>query len=108
MGFTICDASDIRKRSRRSTDRIRADIIGFLGTGAGSAYFNLGDYETDAKELARSARDIAKRDGLPVDVIKRGETVYMRVDEDRVGIWRRDFLRKQMESRSADSFIGID
>lgn len=90
MAIKKAKAEEISKRGYACTQQIYTDLLDFCTSDMDTAEFIMRDYPIKAESLDQAAKYIAKKRGLPVKVIKRGERVFLVRDFGATARWARD------------------
>ena len=90
MAIKKAKAEEISKRGYACSQQIYTDLLDFCTSDMDTAEFVMRDYPIKAGSLDQAAKYIAKKRGLPVKVIKRGERVFLVRDYGATARWARD------------------
>ena len=90
MGIKRAKVEEIGKRGCACSQQVYMDLLDFCTSDMDCAEFIMRDYPIKAESLDQSAKYIAKKRGLPVKVIKRGERVFLVRDYGATASWARD------------------
>ncbi len=90
MGIKKVKAEEISRIGSSCKNQIYMDLLDFCTSDMDTAEFVMRDYPIKPESLDQSAKYIAKKRGLPVKVIKRGDRVFLSRDYGATASWSRE------------------
>lgn len=90
MGIKRARAEEIGTRGCACSQQVYMDLLDFCTSDMDCAEFVMRDYPIKAESLDQAAKNAAKKHGLPVKVMKRGDRVFMVRDFGATARWSRD------------------